>query len=261
VRNDFVMEFRNRRDAGRRLAAQLLPLAHQDPVVVALPRGGVPVAFEVACSLGAPLDILAVRKLGAPANPEFAVGALAEDGTSVLDAETVRRVGMTQSALELTLERELREVRRRAEEYRAGTRRVDVRGRTVLVVDDGLATGLSCLVAVRALCSRGAARVVVAVPVAAPASIALLGAEADEVVSHMVPREFVGVGRWYHDFAAVSDGEVLALLRAAGERHDSQRTGESERSGPHDADGRPHAAPRARRTTAPHETGSPDRES
>ena len=247
------MEFRNRRDAGRRLAPQLLPLAHEDPVVLALPRGGVPVAFEVACSLGAPLDILAVRKLGAPADPEFAVGALAEDGTSVLDAETVRRVGMTRSALEHTLERELREVRRRAERYRAGTHHVAVRGRTVIVIDDGLATGLTCLVAVRALRSRGAARVVVAVPVAAAAAIGRLGTEADEVVAHTIPRELIGVGRWYHDFAEVSDDEVLALLYVAAQRQGAQQRREGECSAAHDPGEHRHAAPRQRCANAPRE--------
>jgi putative phosphoribosyl transferase len=212
------MEFRDRRDAGRRLASQLTGLARESPVVVALPRGGVPVAFEIARSLGAPLDILAVRKLGAPANPEFAVGALAEDGTQVLNAAVARRIGMSSQDLEATVEREVAELRRRVRRYRDGRPPADIRGRTVIVVDDGIATGLTDLAAVRALRRRGAARIVVAVPVGPADSVALVGEEADEIVCHTIPRDLVGVGRWYRDFTPVADEEVLALLaRAAAE--------------------------------------------
>ena len=149
--DDALMEFLDRHDAGRRLAQQLEPLSGEHPIVIALPRGGVPVAFEVARSLGAPLDVLAVRKLGAPGNPEFGVGAIAEDGTAVLDTNAARRVGMTNEILRATVEREVRELRRRVERYRDGRVPLDVRGRTVIVVDDGLATGLTDLAAVRAL--------------------------------------------------------------------------------------------------------------
>ncbi|MGZ4306574.1 MAG: phosphoribosyltransferase, partial [Solirubrobacteraceae bacterium] len=186
------MEFVDRRDAGRRLATQLLALAQERPVVIALPRGGVPVAFEVARALDAPLDVLAVRKLGAPGNPEFGVGAIAEDGTALLNAATATRVGMTQRDLELTVERELRELRRRVERYRDGRAPLDLRDRTVIVVDDGLATGLTDLAAVRALRTRGAARIVVAVPVGAREAVALVGEEADDVVCHTIPHELLG---------------------------------------------------------------------
>ena len=210
------MVFEDRRHAGRELAAQLLGLAAERPIVLALPRGGVPVAVEVAYALDAPLDVLTVRKLGAPQNPELAVGALAEDGTAVLDAGSARRVGMTQAQFDRIVEREIRELRRRVERFRDGWEPLDIRGRTVIVVDDGLATGLSDLAAVRALRRRGAARIVVAVPVGSREAIALLGEEADEVVCHTIPHELRGVGYWYEDFHPVSDEEVLALLAEAG---------------------------------------------
>lgn len=209
------MEFVDRRQAGRLLAKQLLPLANERPVVVALPRGGVPVAVEIARALDAPLEILAVRKIGAPGNPELGVGAIAEDGSAALDTGTARRVGMTQELLDATIAREVRELRRRVARYRDGRAPLDVRGRTVIVVDDGLATGLTDLAAVRALRARGARRIVVAVPVGARESVALIAKEADEVVCHTIPRELLGVGRWYQDFSPVSDEEVLELLGAA----------------------------------------------
>jgi putative phosphoribosyl transferase len=209
------MRFLDRRDAGRQLAAKVSALADMHPIVIALPRGGVPVAFEVAQRLGAPLDVLAVRKLGAPGNPELAVGAIAEDGSAVLNTEIAERTGMGQRALEATVEREVRELDRRVEHYRDGHAPLDVRERTVIVVDDGLATGLTDLAAVRALRARGAARIIVAVPVGARQSLGLVGREADEVICLEIPDELFAVGLWYEDFSPVSDAEVLALVGAA----------------------------------------------
>jgi putative phosphoribosyl transferase len=210
------MQFADRRDAGRRLASELLELASEGPVVVALPRGGVPVAVEVAKALDAPLDILAVRKLGAPGNRELGVGAVAEGGSAVLDSSSAEQLGLTRAVLDATLARETQELRRRVARYRGERPPIAVDGRTVIVVDDGLATGLSDLAAIRALRKRGARRIVVAVPVGSRESVAMLGEEADEVLCLMIPERLYGVGLWYEDFAPVSDEEVLALLEQAG---------------------------------------------
>lgn len=219
------MEFMDRREAGRLLAERLARLAQERPIVIAIPRGGVPVGFEIAKALGAPLDLLAVRKLGAPRNPEFGVGAITEDGISVLDRATARRVGMTQEVLDQTVAREARELQRRIDRYRDRRAPVDLVGRMVIVVDDGLATGLTDLAAVRAVRARGADRIVLAVPVGAADSVELLAGEADEVVCHRIPEDFGGVGRWYRDFSPVSDEEVVALLAEAATETQESRTG------------------------------------
>jgi predicted phosphoribosyltransferase/pimeloyl-ACP methyl ester carboxylesterase len=213
--DDRSMHYRDRADGGRRLAEELAPLAAQGPVVVALPRGGVPVGVEVARALAAPLEILAVRKIGAPGNPELAVGAVAEDGSGVLDQRSADMLGMTQAMLDATLERESLELRRRVARYRQGRAPMDLGGRAVIVVDDGMATGMTDLAAVRALRKRGATPIVVAVPVASVEAVATLEEEADRVVCPSVPRRLYGVGMWYRDFAPVSDEEVLQLLAQA----------------------------------------------
>ncbi len=215
------MQFLDRHDAGRRLATELAPLKDEHPVVVALPRGGVPIGVEVARALGAPLDVLAVRKLGAPGNLELGVGAVAEDGTGVLDPWSAGAVGMTEAVLEATLARESRELRRRVERYRDGRPPIDVRGRTVIIVDDGLATGLTDLAAVRALRKRGARRIIVAVPVGSSEAVSMLAEETDRVVCLTVPARLLGVGMWYRDFMPVSDEQVLALLAEAAEDGDT----------------------------------------
>ncbi len=204
--------FKDRRDAGRRLAEQLEPFRAEQPVVVGIPRGGVPVAAEVARALGAPLDVAVVRKIGAPQNPEFAIGALAEGGVHVLSEQVVRATGLSEEGLRALIEGVERELDERIDRYRGAREPVQIEGRTVILVDDGLATGRSALAAVISLRKRGARRVILAVPVAAPTSVEALRAEADDVVCVEMPADMWAVGLWYEDFSPTSDEEVAALL-------------------------------------------------
>lgn len=188
--------FADRRDAGRKLAARLLPLAEEQPVVVGLPRGGVPVAAEVAAALGAALELLIVRKLGAPHNPEYGIGALAEGGVSVFDPEALAVLGIDRCTLDALVDREEAELSRRVEAYRGARPPIALDGRLVIAVDDGVATGVTDTAALRALRDRRPRRLVLAVPVCAPDSAARLRAEADELVSLLEPHLFQGVGQW-----------------------------------------------------------------
>lgn len=217
TRFDDEPRFRDRGDAGERLAAVLQRLRPERPVVLGLPRGGIPVAAVVARRLEAPLDVLLVRKIGAPAQPEFAVGAVA-DGVQWLDEPTIRRLAIPMAAIERIVTAETEELERRQRTYRGARPPVDVRGRTAVVVDDGLATGATARAAIRSLRRRGPARIVFAVPVGAPDSLARLRAEADEVVCLVAPAEFRAVGMWYRDFSPTSDAEVIALLDEAAKR-------------------------------------------
>jgi len=205
--------FRDRVEAGRRLAADLTQYAHRpDVVVLALPRGGVPVAYEVARALGAPLDIFVVRKLGVPGHEEVAMGAVATGGIRVLNDALVRSLGIPRDVIEAVTAREREELARRERLYRGNRAPVDVRGRTVILVDDGLATGATMVAAVRALRQRGPARIVVAVPIAAPETCDAMRAEVDDVVCAMTPEPFHAVGVWYENFSQTSDAEVRELL-------------------------------------------------
>ena len=208
--------FDDRRDAGRRLAELLLPLGGEHPVVVALPRGGVPVGREVADALDAPLEILAVRKLGAPHNPEYGIGAIAEDGTRVFDPEALAVLGIDGGVLDAIVARETAELQRRVSAYRAGRPSLPIADRAVVVVDDGVATGVTDTAALRALRRKGPRRLILAVPVCAPDSAARLRDEADEVVCLVEPTRLYGVGQWYRDFSQVSDEEVIAALGTVG---------------------------------------------
>ncbi len=204
--------FRDRRDAGRGLAARLLPLASQSPIVVGLPRGGIPVADEVATALNAPLEVLVVRKIGAPHNPEYGIGAIAEDGLRVFDAEALAVLGIDGGVLESIVARESEELRRRVAAYRGDRPLPELKGRTVVVVDDGVATGVTDTAALRTIRHRAPRHLVLAVPVCAPDSAARLREEADEVICLIEPPLLYGVGQWYRDFSQVSDDEVLSAL-------------------------------------------------
>jgi predicted phosphoribosyltransferase len=206
------MRFRDREDAGRRLAARVTELGLDDPVVLALPRGGVPVAAQVARALAAPLDVILVRKLGVPAQPELAMGALGEEGVRVLDRDLIARARVRDDQLADVERAERDELARRARTYRGDRAPLPIDGRTVVVVDDGLATGASARAAIAVARARGAATVVLAVPVAPPETVAALRADADVVVSVETPPTMAAIGQWYDDFSQTSDAEVVAHL-------------------------------------------------
>ncbi|MDH6547047.1 phosphoribosyltransferase [Streptomyces sp. SAI-041] len=209
------MRFDDRRAAGRQLARRLDFLRGRDVLVLGLPRGGVPVAYEVADALGAPLDVLVVRKLGVPRQPELGFGALGENGVRVLNDDVVAACGLGPAEQAAVEDAERTELERRVSRYRQGRAPVPPAGRTVLIVDDGLATGASADAACEVVRGRGAARIVLAVPVGAASAVARLRRTADEVVCLHSPRFLGAVGAWYHDFTQTSDTEVASLLARA----------------------------------------------
>jgi len=214
--------FPDRTAAGRALAAQLGAYAdRQDVIVLALPRGGVPVAFEVARALGAPLDLLLVRKLGVPGQKELAMGAIAEGGVHVLNSTVVIALCIAPEVIELVAADEVRELDRRARAYRGERPPPDLQGRTVILIDDGLATGTTMRAAIVAVRARGAARVIVAVPVAAPDTIDELDSTVDDLVALLAPDPFAAIGLWYRDFSQLSDDQVRNLLAQARELNKS----------------------------------------
>jgi putative phosphoribosyl transferase len=225
--------YRDRADAGRRLAQLCRRFAGTGPVVLGLPRGGVVVAAEVARALDAELDIVVVRKLGAPQQPELAIGAVSSaDGPRViLEEHLVRRLNVSEAYLEREIDEQFAELRRREEAYRAGAAPLEVRGRVVIVVDDGVATGASTRAALRAVRGRRPALLVLAVPVAAPESLHMLRAECDEVVCPLTPEPFHAVGAFYDNFDQTTDGEVIDLLTEA--RHGPRTAAPPPRAGSH----------------------------
>lgn len=212
------MVFADRADAGRRLAARLSYLQGGPMVVLGLPRGGVPVAAEVAAALGAPLDIVVVRKLGVPFQPELAMGAIGEHGARVVNERVVRRAGVSAAELEAVEARERAELERRARRFRGGRRWLPLEGRTAVIIDDGIATGATARVACQVARARDAARVVLAVPVAPPGWESQIGSDADECVALTTPEFFFAIGQFYEDFAQTSDDEVVACLQRGAEQ-------------------------------------------
>lgn len=210
------MLFEDRFEAGRVLASKLGEFSgRQDVVVLALPRGGVPVGYEVAQALHAPLDVFVVRKLGPPGQEELAMGALASGGITVLNREVIQALGIPQQTIDAVVATEQIELERREREYRDGRPAVNVRGRVAIVVDDGLATGSSMRVAAKALRKEAAAQIVVGVPVASASTCAEFEAEVDKIVCATVPEPFWAVGQWYRDFSQTTDEEVRELLARA----------------------------------------------
>jgi putative phosphoribosyl transferase len=210
------MMFRDRFEAGEALAERLREFAGRpDVIVLALPRGGVPVGYVVARELGVPLDVFVVRKLGTPGQPELAMGAIASGDIRVLNADVVESLGIPEWAIEQVTRQEQEELQRRERQYRGDRPPLDVRGKTVILVDDGLATGSTMRAAAAALRKAGAARIIVAVPVASRATCDQLREEGNEVVCATTPEPFFAVGQWYKDFAQTTDEEVSELLERA----------------------------------------------
>jgi putative phosphoribosyl transferase len=207
------MRFQDRTDAGRQLAERLAPLELTDPVVLALPRGGVPVAVEVASTLDAPLEVFVARKVGAPGRPEFGIGAVAEGDGVVANEDIVQLLGLGSEEWDGLVAAERRELERRVDRYRGGRPLPELRGRDVVLIDDGLATGVTAEAALRALRSCEPRRLLLAVPACAPETAARLSAVADDVICVIAPPDFVAVGQWYERFDQTTDSQVLALLQ------------------------------------------------
>jgi predicted phosphoribosyltransferase len=211
-----MAQFKDRRDAGRILAQKLSAYAGRSDVIVsALPRGGVPVAYEVALALNAPLDIFIVRKLGLPGQAELAIGAIASGGIRVLNEDIIRALAVPEEVVNLVARQELQELERREQLYRGDRPALEVRDRTVIVIDDGLATGASMRAAVTGLRALHPARIVIAVPTAAPETCDAFKFEVDEIVCTITPQPFEGVGRWYEDFTQITDEQVRTFLEEA----------------------------------------------
>ena len=239
------MSFLDRSDAGKRLANRMLHLRGEDVVVLALPRGGVPVAAEVARALGAPLDVIVVRKLGVPVQPELGMGAIGEGDVRIINPEVVAITHVTDAEIATVERRERAELDRRARRFRGDRPRTPLAGRTAVIIDDGIATGSTARAACQVARAQGAARVVLAVPVAPPSACATLAADADEVVCLETPGHFLAIGEWYQDFSQTSDREVVSLLQRAAAAAPSPAGGPSDPGRPPPAAGGPAPGPAA----------------
>lgn len=214
-----MIRFSDRKDAGRKLAQKLGHYADRpDVLVLALPRGGVPVAFEVSRLLNAPMDVFIVRKLGLPGREELAIGAIATGGIRVLNDDVIRLLNVPEEVIRFVAKRELQELQRREQIYRGNRPPPDVRDKIVILIDDGLATGASMRAAVKGLRAQHPARIVVAVPAAAAEVCEAFRHEVDEIVCAMTPEPFQGVGRWYEDFRQMTDDEVRSLLEESNQQ-------------------------------------------
>jgi putative phosphoribosyl transferase len=220
------MRFRDRSDAGRQLASRLLPFRDKDVVVLGLPRGGVAVAAQVARALDAPLDVILVRKLGVPAQPELGMGAIGEGDARVINADVVRYARVSEAAITAVEQAERTELERRIKRFRGDTPREPLTGRTAVLIDDGIATGSTARAACQVARAQGAARVVLAVPVAPPSAGTALEGDADELICLETPDQFHAIGEWYEDFSQTRDEEVVSLLRAARAEHTESGQGE-----------------------------------
>lgn len=218
------MPFRDRSDAGRRLAEALAQYRHLHPVILALPRGGVPVAAEVASALDAPLDLVLVRKIGVPIQPELAMGAVVDGGSPLIvrNEDVIQMAGIKEAEFKAVCDEELAEIERRRQRYLGGRARVDIAGKTAIVVDDGIATGATTRAALRATRMRNPKRLILAVPVAPTESLAAIRAETDEVVCLEDYSMFGAIGLYYSDFRQVSDQEVIDLLQRCSSRADAR---------------------------------------
>jgi putative phosphoribosyl transferase len=210
------MRFLDRTDAGRRLAERVGSIGLRDPIVLALPRGGVPVAFEIATTFDVRLDVFVARKVGAPGHSEFGIGSVGEGGSTVTDTVACRALGVSAEQFEGLAAAERDELERRVARYRGDRPLPDVASRDVVLVDDGLATGVTAEAALHALRSRGPHRLVLAAPACAPEAAARLRAVADDVICLIEPAAFAAVGQWYDEFGQTSDAEVIELLERAG---------------------------------------------
>lgn len=217
------MMFEDRNEAGRLLARALSQYAGREPWILGLPRGGVPVAYQVAMALDAPLDVCVVRKLGVPFQPELGMGAIAEGPSLVVNRDLIEMLGISPREVMHAVRREAREVRRRVELFRDGRPAPDVRGRVVILVDDGIATGGTTRAAIKAMRKRRAKEIVLAVPVAAPQTLEQLRGEVDQLLCLYAPATMLAIGMWYRDFAQVPDQEVIHLLNAARQRPATSR--------------------------------------